>query len=183
MSPAILCRFGFLVVVGMLQLACATGPAVTTDMDSSVDFSQFRTYRVLDSDARSADEDDGAVIERQVIAAIERELRARGYTVAAEPDLLVNFDLSIEQRVSVTDTPRTIRHPYMLGFHTSWEQRVEEFDEGTLVIDLADAKRLQLVWRGSTQKVVSRAMRDNREGAINAAVAAIFAEFPFRAGG
>lgn len=74
------------------------------------------------------------------------------------------------------------RHPYMLGFHTSWEQRVEEFDEGTLVIDLVDAGRLQLAWTGSAQKVVSRVMRDNPERAINAAVAAIFAEFPFRVG-
>lgn len=38
------------IVACIVLVACASAPAVTSDVDPSVDFSQFRTYRVLDSD-------------------------------------------------------------------------------------------------------------------------------------
>jgi hypothetical protein len=50
---------------------------------------------------------------------------------------------------------------------------------GTLVIDLADAKKGQLVWRGIGQKEVDTdAKPDKRDKSINNAVKKIFKNYP-----
>ena len=51
------------------------------------------------------------------------------------------------------------------------------------LIDLVDARRQQLVWEGAGTGRVTKEKLDNIEATVNAAVAAIFERYPFRAGG
>ncbi len=176
------------VLIFAILIGCAAGPVVLTDMDTTVDFSQFRTYEMMNSEARNADGVYGSLVERRIIAAIERELRQRGYAASENPDLLVNFDVFIEERVEVATAPVHVARPHRHTFyspwsaHTTWETQVWRSEEGTLIIDLVDAKRRQLVWTGSAQKTISDRIRERPEEATNNAVGAIFAKFPFAAG-
>jgi hypothetical protein len=72
---------------------------------------------------------------------------------------------------------------YRSGFYGGWGgyyTNVDQYTEGTLNIDLVDAKHRQLVWEGVAVGRVTEKHRENREAAINTAVAEIFKKFPFR---
>jgi hypothetical protein len=54
-----------------------------------------------------------------------------------------------------------------------------DYDEGTLLIDVADPATMQLLWRGSATGVVDpQASPEKRELRINDAVERMLADFP-----
>ena len=62
------------------------------------------------------------------------------------------------------------------GESTTTEQ---DYQEGTLVIDLYDGKSKQLIWRGSTESVLSDKAEKN-EKTLDKGVAKMFKDFPPR---
>ena len=59
---------------------------------------------------------------------------------------------------------------------------MRQYTEGTLNIDVVDARKKQLVWEGVAVGTVGRVKPEQRGERIDAAVAAIFAAYPYRAG-
>ena len=56
------------------------------------------------------------------------------------------------------------------------------YNVGTLVMDIVDREKRQVVFQGGIEGVVTKEMRENREASINNAVAGIFTKYPFVAG-
>ena len=86
-SPAVLALFvGMLVVLA----GCASGPRVFSNEDPTAGFATYRTYGFASPLGTDRPEYSSLTTEflRQ---ATSRELEARGYRRAEEPDLLVNF--------------------------------------------------------------------------------------------
>ena len=184
-----LLRAAFLGLAAMLLASCATGPKVSADYDHSADFSAYRTFgffEQLGTDAAGYE----SLITQTLKSAARREMEARGYTYAESgADLLINFNAKLAQqtRVSQTPAPMPMYYGYRRGFYSGWgpsygyETHVDQYVEGTLNIDVVDAKRKRLVWEGvAVGRVRDRAAAD-RQAAINAAVAEIFSKYPFRA--
>ena len=69
---------------------CATvGPDIRSDYDETVDFSRFATFAFMDRAERDPARSYDTLGERRVMAAVRRELQARGYReVEADPDAL-----------------------------------------------------------------------------------------------
>ena len=178
-----------LVLLALLVAACESGPRVRTDYDPSVDFSRYRTYRVMGPQARTSDENYSSLIERRIIAAIDREMQSRGYRPAPDADLLVNFTVTVQEKVSVTSTPTAAPagyYGYRRGHYRAWggyayETRVRQYNEGTLIIDLVDASRQIMIWEGVAQGTITQRVRDNPREAIDTAVSAVFAEYAYTA--
>jgi hypothetical protein len=61
-----------------------------------------------------------------------------------------------------------------MGEATTSEQ---DYKEGTLLVDLYDAKTKQLIWRGSAEDTVSN-NADKNEKNLNKGVAKMFKKFP-----
>ena len=127
---------------------------------------------------------------QRIEAAVSREMEARGYVLSADPDLLVNFTVTLRnvQKVSTVPSAGPPAYRYRYGAYGGWptysyETWVREYEEGTLLIDLVDARRQQLVWEAAGTGRVTKAKLDNIEVTINEAVAALFERYPFRAGG
>ena len=57
------------------------------------------------------------------------------------------------------------------------------YTEGTLNVDLVDAKRNALVWTGAAVGRVSRSKSGQEDAKIDAAMADIFNRYPYRAAG
>lgn len=51
---------------------------------------------------------------------------------------------------------------------------------GTVNIDVIDAKKKQLVWEGTTEGRLTKAIMADPQAAINGAVATIFTQYPTR---
>ena len=78
---------------------------------------------------------------------------------------------------------------YRAGFYGGWPgygwgDQVYQYTEGTLNIDLVDARRKQLVWEGVAVGEVQDQDQDlaGSEQRAEKVVARIFAKYPFRAG-
>lgn len=127
-------------------------PAISSHQDPAADFSAYRTYAYLQP--LDTDEADGtrSRLSTLLIEAVDRELAARGFRRTDAPALLVNFDLHTSQKqVAAPPAPPT---RYRRARYRQWrghEPTALEYTEGTLSIDLIDARSNAVVWEGLAQ--------------------------------
>lgn len=182
-------RVALAVAVPLMLAACASGPDVRAIADPSVNFSQFQTFgfvEPLGTDRAGYQ----SMVSQQLKASTTREMQARGLRYdAANPQLLVNFNAKLNDKMRVTTTPEPIMAPgyygYRRGFYNPWPMYAEttdvtQYTEGTLTIDVVDAARKQMVWEGTVTKSVTSKDQQNVNGAIDAAVTAAFTKFPVK---
>jgi hypothetical protein len=185
-----------LAVISLLALgACTTGPQVSVMTDNSVNFSQYKTFGFVEP---LATDKDGyqTIVSTTLKAATTREMQARGIQYDPNnPQLLVNFNARLSNKLVATTTPMPVGwgygygggyYGYRRGFYDPWpmyqnQTTVSEYTEGTLNIDVADALRKMLVWEGVVTQAVSQDDYTNVAPTLDAAVAAAFAKFPIPA--
>ncbi|KPF69347.1 hypothetical protein IP84_05600 [beta proteobacterium AAP99] len=181
------------IAAGLLALAgCASTPDVRSDFDRSVDFTQYKTFAFaspLGTD-RSGYQ---TLVSQHLKAATQRELEARGMRLdESAPQVLVNFNAALNEKLRVSTLPAPTMglgmgiggrgyYGYRMGMYGTfplYEERVSQYTEGTLNIDIVDARRKQLVWEGVIKGTVTQKTLDNLQPAIDAAVTAAFARYP-----
>ena len=156
--------------------ACASSPTVHTDSDPSAQFSQYRTYSWL-----AKPEGVSPLAQERIIAAVDAQLQAKGWTQADS-----GGDVCIVA-IKTSQTERTLQTFYD-GMGGGWRWRgfggfgestttEQDFKEGTLVVDLYDAKTKQLIWRGSAEDTLS-SKAENNEKNLDKGVAKMFKDFP-----
>ena len=169
-------------------VGCVSAPETRADYDQTVDFAQYRSFGFFDK-VGTDEADYESLVTRQLKASTRRELEARGYRYTeTAPDLLVNFNASVTQQTRVRHMPfyggyYGYGYPGYYGFWGGYEPYIYQYDEGTLKIDIVDARRKQLVWEGVTVGRITDKAKKNRATAIDVAVQDMFTQFPFRAGG
>jgi hypothetical protein len=186
---------GLALVAGLVMLAgcAAVGPDITTDYDGATDFSQYRSFAFMSRDERGVERSYDTIADRRLMAAVTRELEARGYRRVEEgADLLVNFAVSTETVEDLYAVPYALFPPPWYGWRTgyyydpwpayTYETRVDRYERGTVFVDLVDAQRRQLVWEGRAVGRVSQEAREDPGAALQQAVSEIFARYPFTAG-
>ncbi len=179
-------RFAGLLVALLMLAGCATGPSIRSNLDNSVDFTQFRTFGFFDP-LTTDREGYQSLISQQLVASAERELRARGLErTDTNPDLLVNFSADLDQRLRITQTPAvavsSVDRRRRGGFYSTWptyqQTEIRQYTQGTLGIDIVDASRRQLIWEGFAVGRVTQRTTDNLGPVLDSAVVDIFADFP-----
>ena len=92
-----------------------------------------------------------------------------------QPNVFVTYHVSFQDKFTVYDdrwvTPR--------GWTYGGSVSVNQYTEGTLVVDLIDAQQKQLVWRGWATAAVDP-NPSNAEERINTVVKRILAQYPPR---
>lgn len=171
----------------LLMAGCASGPDVRGDFDPAADFGRFRTFGFVEQ--AGTDTGDARSITTTLLQnAAAREMEARGYVRSDTPDLVINFHGRLEERVDIQSRPAPSMGPtwgYRGWAGSSWggtEVTTRRYNVGTLVMDLVDLERRQMVFQGTLQTNVSNEMLRNREQSINTLVTELFAKFPFVAG-
>jgi hypothetical protein len=169
---------------------CASGPDVRADYDKAADFGEYRTFGFVA--AAGTDTGDFKSLSTQILQnAAARQMENRGYTRSDNPDLVINFKGKLEEKVDVESTPAPYYGPgwgYGGWYGAPWggwggtEVTTRRYNVGTLVMDVVDREKRQVVFQGGVQDVVTKEMLQNREAALNAAVGHIFAQYPFVAG-
>jgi hypothetical protein len=173
----------------LLLAACATGPRVSTDTDPQADFSRYRSfafYEPLALESRGYT----TLLSARLKDEARRQMESRGYVYdAANPDLRVNINAFVEEKadvISVPDVGYGWYYSYRAHAYVAvpvWRERahVARYTEGTVNVDLVDAREKRLVWEGvAVGSAAGRTPAERRERA-GASVAKIFADFPHRA--
>jgi hypothetical protein len=185
-------RLTLLLAVFAAMAGCSGNP-IRSDYDPTADFSQYRTYNFY-QDAGPENTQYQSFFSRYMIAAISREMEARGYEKSDNPDLLVNFNAILQDKTDVRTTPAAPSYGmgyygYRGGFYDPWggygygtETHVSQYTEGTFNIDLVDARRKQLVWEAVGVGRISESDLENLEERVNEGVPKFFETFPFVAG-
>ena len=170
---------------------CASGPEVRGDYDKSADFGKYRTYGFVAQTSPDGGGEYRSLALQMLQRAATREMEARGYRLADSPDLAINFQGKLEEKVDVESTPAPYYGPgwgyggWYGAPYGGWggtEVTTRRYNVGTLVMDIVDREKRQVVFQGGVEGVVTKEMRENREASINNAVAAIFSKYPFVAG-
>jgi hypothetical protein len=136
-------------LAALVSSACAT-VAVNVDYDTERDFDVYRSFRLLpDPPATGNVRADNPLLQQRIRAALAAQLELQGFEASATPQMLVGYHASTTQKLDV----RTVDSRYGYGHwrrggSLGVETEVREYEEGTLVVDIVDAKRDTLVWRG-----------------------------------
>jgi hypothetical protein len=171
-------------VYALLTLAILSGCAsISTGADypAGIRLDQYKTFDWGAGDSMPVGDsrlDRNPFFDARVRAAVELELAAKGLSrVTASPDLLVHYHASVRQRVDV------IRADEARGYSSTElraSEKVVEFDEGTLIVDVVEPKGKTVVWRGWSQTDVGGLIEDPRamEKRINSSVRLMMQRFP-----
>jgi len=164
-------------VIFLAALGTAFAQQVKTDFDHQANFSQYKTYSWQEIKPANS------LWDARIKSAVDAQLAAKGWTqVASGGDVAV-------VAIKTSQTQRSLQTFYD-GFGGGWGWRrfggggfgeatttEQDYKEGTLVIDLYDAKTKQLIWRGSAEDMVSSKAEKNEKN-LEKGVAKMFKKFP-----
>lgn len=176
--------------VALLVLAaCATGPRIDTLQAPDTDYSRYQTFSYV-SPLGTDRAGYASIISQQLVFSTRREMELRNFEYVADPeqaDLLLNFNAQLSEQIRTIDVVEPAFGPtfwdYRYGMYTTWPNyrqstSIDQFTEGTVVIDLIDAEAERMIWEGTaTGRVTERTRRDAAEE-LDKAVKSIFDRFP-----
>jgi len=143
---------------------------VTIESDDTVDFSQYKTFSIVNGElnAKSAALNND-LIHRKIEENIRKRLTEKGLTeVSTRPDLNVRFNLGAPRRNE--------RDVVAVGPYGGVRRVRVVYTDGTLVIDLRDTSRKELVWR--SQAVDSESDASKIAGHLDDMVKKSFEKYP-----
>jgi hypothetical protein len=150
----------------------------TVDYDKSVDFGKYKTYG-FSAEANQLPVND--LVRKRIFDAIHSALQSKGLKEAEKPNLLVDLGVKTEEKQQTSANSVNMggfygrRWGFGTGFSTT-QVNTTNYTEGTLVINLVDAAKQELVWMGSgTATVTEKSIQQDK---IEAAVTKILAKFP-----
>jgi hypothetical protein len=161
--------------------AIALAQKTTYDYDKSAPFAQYKTYSLQDGTPVGQ-----PLIDQRIVAAIDTQMNAKGFVkTEGTPDVFVLYHLALDKQKDISTFSSGVGYgPYAYGWGGGWgttttDVRVRDILVGTLAVDIVDAKKKEMVWRGlGTKEVNTNAKPDKRDESITKAVEKIFRNYP-----
>jgi hypothetical protein len=172
-------HLGLLAGIALLITSCSNEIRIKTDYDREVNLRLYKTYGwlpVKEIESKNNPLVYNELTDKRIKKAVDMQFQAKGIQFTTDnPDLRVHYHIIVDNRSAV--------RPTTYGYYYSpyWMRNqydVYQYREGTLIIDLMDAKNNNLIWRGWGTEVLDTNDIDLSEAAINEAVFKILKEFP-----
>ena len=138
-----------IMVVLALAIQSCGSVRVVSDYDTSVDFSQYKSFAFYKTGIDKAKIND--IDKRRIMKSIESNLLAKGFNISEQPDLLVSIYTKYVENIDVDED---YRFGYGWGTWSPWywgvwgAYTVSRSTKGVLYIDLIDANKKEFVWQG-----------------------------------
>ena len=162
----------------LVFITSCSSVSVLSDYDQKADFNGYKTYAFYKTGIDKAQISD--LDKKRILRAIETEMSSRGFVKSEKPDLLVSIFTKERERVDVYNNNFGYgwgwRPWYYGGYYSN---SVSRSTEGSLYIDLIDAKTNELVWQGiGSARLVTHGDIEDKEERIREIVKEILAEYP-----
>ena len=151
---------------------------VNSDYDKKVDFTQFKTFAFYKKGIDKVEISD--LDKKRILHSIDDVMTTKGFSKSETPDILVNIFTKEREQVDVNQFNSGWGYgwgygwnPYFWGGNTS----VNRYTEGTLYIDLIDAKKKELIWQGEGEGVLTKDT-NKKDEAIKEFVTKILEQYP-----
>jgi hypothetical protein len=182
-------KLGFLLVaIFLLGLTDAVAQDVRYNFDSSADFSKYKTYKWVDIKGSDHAND---LVQKQIMSAFDAQLAQKGLTKtdADSADLYIGYQTAVGTEKQFT------------SFNTGWGYgpgwygggwyggggmssstttgTTSTIYVGQLVLDMYDAQKKDLVWRGTASKTLDpKAKPEKQQKNLAKAVAKLLKNYP-----
>ncbi|MFN3753481.1 DUF4136 domain-containing protein [Flavobacterium sp.] len=146
-----------LLTVSILLLASCSSIRVNSDYDKQVDFAPYKTYAFHKTGIDKAEISD--LDKKRILRSIDETMMVKGFSKSETPDLLISFFTKEREEVNVNQFNAGWGYgwgwgwnPFLWGGNTT----VTRHSEGTLFIDIIDAKKKELIWQGEGEGVLTK---------------------------
>jgi hypothetical protein len=174
------------VCLAVTLAACAT-MQVGSDYDRSASFSGYHTFAMMQREHHGTARNP--LVVTRTDDAIRQALQQRGYSFTNDPasaDFVVDFTIGSEERTDINAYPGPYGgagwgyagRGWWGGGYWGSDLDVRQYREGTLSVDMFDARTHRPVWHGWAKKELTRRDIEQSEEPIRKAVDAILARFP-----
>jgi hypothetical protein len=131
---------------------------INTEHDPYVDFSSYKTFNWMPE--KSAPRNP--LLVKRLKFVVENELEAKGIQPADEPEILISYyghreDLTSQYQVESTNFWGNYGNLYGGSAYRTFDTVTIKYTEGSLVLDLVDAKTRQLIWQARIEGIVDDA--------------------------
>lgn len=161
--------------------SCSPVRVVATNEKDDVDFEAYDTYNFMDISLKNDSIDINSIPEVAILKeAIAAQMEGLGYEQAQNPDLWINIGLMVEEKVQTRETNIRDAPIYIGQRRYHWESEevvVDEYEQGTVSIDIIDAHTNERIWEGIAAGTVTDddAKMEKR---INDAMELLFKRYP-----
>nr|WP_294774174.1 DUF4136 domain-containing protein [uncultured Flavobacterium sp.] len=170
-------KFAFFPIFIFLLASCSS-VRVNSDYDKQVDFTPYKTYAFHKPGIDKAEISD--LDKKRILRSIDETMTAKGFTKSENPDLLIAFFTKEREEVNVNQFNAGWGYgwgwgwnPYLWGGNTT----VSRHTEGTLYIDIIDAKKKELIWQGEGEGVLTKDT-NKKDEVIKEFVTKILEQYP-----
>ena len=170
-------KIALLLVLTVVFTSCSS-IRVNQDYYKNVDFGQYKTYAYHKAGIDKVEISD--LDKKRILRSIDEVMTAKGFTKSETPDLLINFFTKEREQVDVNQFNVGWGYgwgwgwnPWMWGNNTS----INRYTEGTLTIDVIDAKKKELIWQGQGEGVLTKNV-DKKDEKIKEFVSKILEQYP-----
>jgi hypothetical protein len=161
--------------------AIAAAQKTTYDYDKTAPFAQFKTYSMKEGTPTG-----NALVDKRIAASIEQQLAAKGFSRNdTNPDVFVVYHVAFDEQKDISSySSGPVYGGYGWGWGGGWgttttDVRVREIVVGTLAIDMVDARKKEIAWRGlGTREIDTNAKPEKRDQNVTKAVEKIFRNYP-----
>ena len=166
-------KFTLPIIALMLLVSCSS-VRVAADYDRQTNFNELKTYAFFKPGIDKAEISD--LDKKRIMYAIDAEMAAKGFMKSENPDMLISIFTKEKERGDVYNNAGFGWGPYW-GWGWGGYSNVTSHTEGSLYIDIIDAKKKELVWQGKGTGSLPETM-DRKEERIREFVKQILSQYP-----
>lgn len=159
----------------------------SSDYDPKIDFGQIKTYAWVAKKIDKPSYHLNDLMDERVRTSIDQQLQVKGLskTTTNEADVLVNYLTKIDKKVNIDTFNSSFGYTPFYG--PGWSRggsiqthtTVNEYEVGTLILDIVDRQSGRLIWRGSVADTLrEKNTPEERMNSINAAVIEMLKQYP-----
>ena len=171
--------------LALMLLASCTSVRVLSDYNKEADFNGYKSYAFYKTGIDKAHISD--LDKKRILRAIDAEMGSRGLTKSKNPDILISIFTKEREQVDIYN------NYWGGGFGWGWNPwywgpgpgfygngaNVSTRTQGSLYIDLIDAKNKELVWQGKGEGTLANIKNiEKKEERIREFVTEILQQYP-----
>lgn len=167
-------KFTLLAMLTAVVFTSCSSVKVVSDYDKEANFTEYKTFAFYKPGIDKAEISD--LDKKRILRAIENTMTKKGFVKSEKPDLLVNIFTKEHKEVDVYNN---------YGYGWGWSpwywggnfNTVQTSTQGSLYIDLIDAKNKELIWQGKGSGYLTERM-EKKDERVNQFVTKILDEYP-----
>lgn len=168
----------FIPLLLLFVLASCSSVTVYNDYDKKVDFTPYKTFAFHKTGIDKAEISD--LDKKRILRSIDEVMTSKGFSKNDNPDLLISFFTKEREQVNVNQYNAGWGYGWGWGWNPYFwggTSTVSRYSEGTLYIDIIDAKKKELIWQGEGQGVLTKNV-DKKDEKIKEFVSKILEQYP-----